>query len=74
MISREEFITEVKDIVIKTSPKEWRFEQSVFNYIEETYGLARYIQFEKRVDCFYNDSKVDDFLNIVYDLLGTELE
>jgi hypothetical protein len=39
-----------------------RYGQSVFNYIEEKYGVARYVQFNDGIDCFYNDDKVELFI------------
>lgn len=50
----EEFITDVWAEVAKC-PKSWRKGQSVFNVIDEKYGVARTVQFEDGVDCFYDD-------------------
>lgn len=45
-------------------PKEWREGQFVFNYINHVYGeLARAVQFNDNVDCFYNDSEIDKFID-----------
>lgn len=45
-------------------PKDWREGQFVFNYIEQVYGgLARAVQFNDNVDCFYNDSEIDKFID-----------
>ena len=53
-------------------PKNWREGQAVFNYIDEVYGVARIAQFKYRVDCFYNDDKIDEFITtcaeIIYNL------
>lgn len=43
-----------------------RYGQSVFNYIEEKYGVARYVQFSDGIDCFYNDSKVELFIEAAW--------
>ncbi len=43
-------------------PKDWRLGQFVFNMIDQLYGIARHIQFVEKVDCFYDDSKIDIFL------------
>lgn len=43
-------------------PKEWRRGQAVFNVIEERFGVARDVQFEDGVDCFYDDSKINEFI------------
>lgn len=53
---------------------EYRKGQAVFNYIEETYGnVARKVQFEDNVDCFYNDEQIVPFLNKVKERLGPNL-
>lgn len=43
-------------------PKDWRKGQFVFNFIDANYGVARAVQFEDRVDCFYMDNKIDEFI------------
>lgn len=43
-----------------------RYGQSIFNDIDLRYGIARTAQFEKGVDCFYDDTKVDEFLDTCY--------
>ena len=43
-------------------PKNWREGQAVFNYVDQIYGVARIVQFEDRIDCFYNDSQIDTFI------------
>lgn len=65
MLSFEEFYTDV----IKgrlNSPKDWRFGQAVFNYIEKTYGVARDVQFIDNIDCFYHDEDVERFIIASY--------
>lgn len=54
---REEVYTAMKD-----KPKEWRKGQFVFNYIDEVYDVAREVQFQDGVDCFYDDDKIYPFL------------
>ena len=39
-------------------PIHWRKGQFVFNTIDSLYGVARAVQFEDRIDCFFNDSKI----------------
>lgn len=51
---------------ISHCPKNWRKGQSVFNIIDENYGVARDVQFKDHVDCFYNDSKIEEFLIKAY--------
>ena len=54
---KEEVMTALKD-----KPKEWRDGQFVFNYINKHYGVARKVQFEDGVDCFYDDNSIDSFI------------
>lgn len=51
---------------IKTLPENWRKGQKVFNYIERKYGVARTVQFDHGVDCFYNDDIIDKFIKESY--------
>ena len=46
-------------------PKEWRDGQFVFNYIDDIYCVARHVQYYDGVDCFYDDTKIDRFLDAV---------
>jgi hypothetical protein len=54
---------------IKTLPENWRKGQKVFNYIDEKYGVARTIQFDYHIDCFYNNNLIDKFIEESYKLL-----
>ena len=55
---------------VGASPKSWRLGQKVFNAVESLYGnVAREVQFRDGVDCFYDDSKVDEFLEKAWDRL-----
>lgn len=56
-----EFVADVLEKV-KQCPKCWRKGQSVFNVVDEYYGVARTVQFVDGVDCFYVDDYIDDFL------------
>lgn len=48
-------------------PKEWRLGQSVFNVVEAFYDtVAREVQFQDGIDCFYDDTKIEDFLKAAY--------
>ena len=58
----EQFITELWEEVTK-SPKSWRKGQAVFNVIDEKWNVARNVQFEDGIDCFYNDDLVDLFID-----------
>lgn len=47
-------------------PEGWREGQFVFNVIEDYFGsVAREVQFKDKIDCFYDDSKIDQFINCV---------
>lgn len=55
-------------------PKNWREGQAVFNYIDEVYGVARIAQFQHRVDCFYDDSKIDAFIETCAKIISERYE
>ena len=61
----EKFKQEILE-ALKNKPKQWRDGQFVFNYIDEVYGVARTVQFKKGIDCFYDDSKIDAFIEACY--------
>ena len=61
----DEFRANVLTAMLK-KPKDWRDGQFVFNYIDEIYGVARYVQFSEGVDCFYDDRKIDEFIDRCY--------
>ena len=54
-----------KEIYSVPQPPYWRKGQFVFNYIDQIYDVARDVQFKDNVDCFYNDDKIDEFLECV---------
>lgn len=55
--------------------KEWRDGQFVFNVIDDVFpSLGRYIQFEKHIDCFYDDSKIDSFLEEALSYIKDNIE
>lgn len=68
MITKEEFKKEVLDFA-ENRPKNWRYGQAVFNYIDQEYGVARYVQFENGTDCFYVDDRTDEFIDKAYEAL-----
>lgn len=73
MITFEEFIQDIY-IEIGDKPKEWRKGQFVFNYIEENYGdVAREVQFIDKIDCFYNDDKIEEFIEACYKRIKDKL-
>lgn len=62
MITFEEF-NEVVKKDIKSLPDNWRYGQKVFNYIDANFlHIARDVQMIDGVDCFYDDSVVDEFI------------
>ena len=67
MITVEELKKEISEIEF---PKNWRKGQSVFNYIDNVYGIARTIQFKYGIDCFYNDDNIDEFLNKAVEIIN----
>ena len=62
-MTKEEFKEEVKSYI---GPKDWRKGQAIFNYIDEKYGVARQVQFVDHIDCFYDDSQIDAFIDACY--------
>lgn len=54
---------------IKTLPENWRKGQKVFNYIDKKYGVARTVQFDYGIDCFYSDNLVNEFINKAYECI-----
>ena len=61
----DEFVSDVMNLV-KECPKNWRKGQSVFNVIDEKYGVARNVQFIDHIDCFYDDDNIESFLTTAY--------
>ena len=51
-------------------PSHWRDGQFVFNTIDKLYKVARRVQFEDGIDCFYNNSKIDQFIIACYNRLN----
>lgn len=69
MVTLEEFIQDIYG-EMTNKPKDWRKGQFVFNYIEENYGdVAREVQFQDKIDCFYNDDKINEFIEACYNRL-----
>lgn len=54
---------------IKNLPDNWRKGQKVFNYIEKKYHIARTVQFDYGIDCFYKDDLIDKFIETSYKLI-----
>ena len=67
----EELIVKIYEVPI---PKNWRIGQFVFNRVEELFGdIARKVQFIDKVDCFYDDSQIESFLQSVLHRLNTKM-
>ena len=60
-------IKELKESIYGVQiPTHWRHGQFVFNRVEELFGeVAREVQFVDHIDCFYDDTKIDRFLDAV---------
>lgn len=67
-ITLEDFRAEVLS-AMANKPKEWRDGQFVFNYINEKYRVARYVQFINGVDCFHNDNDIESFIVKSYETM-----
>ena len=63
-----EFKQEI-EFAIQDCPSNWRYGQKVFNYLDVKYKVAREIQFNDEIDCFYDDNKVDLFIEKAYNRL-----
>ena len=68
MITYDEFVEDVYNKVA-ACPQCWRIGQSVFNVVDEYYGVARIVQFVDKIDCFYIDNNIDAFLQRAYERL-----
>ena len=66
---------QVKNVINKVDkPKNWRNGQFVFNRVEEIFGsVAREVQYQDKIDCFYLDNKIDQFIEKVCDRLNKNL-
>ena len=70
MLTYENFISGLWAAVNKC-PTNWRQGQKVFNVIDEVYGIARDVQFKDGVDCFYDDKKIDEFIEKAWNRIKT---
>jgi len=70
-MSYEQFI-EALWVCVYKCPKEWRKGQAVFNVVEQNWGVARDVQFQDGVDCFYDDSKIDQFIECAWERIKDE--
>lgn len=58
--------------VIKQMPENWRKGQKVFNAIDREFGVTRIVQFQYNIDCFYDDSKIEEFKNKTYEVVNKQ--
>lgn len=70
-MNKEKFVDFIWERVDQC-PKNWRKGQAVFNVIDEEFGVARTIQFKDGIDCFYNDSNIDSFIDMAYFYVSNE--
>lgn len=63
----EEFKNSIYSI---EKPSHWREGQFVFNTIDSLYEVARAVQFNDEIDCFYDNSKIDQFIIACYNRLN----
>jgi hypothetical protein len=66
-LTKEEFFAKI-GIAMKQMPNNWRKGQKVFNAINEEFGVARIVQFQYEIDCFNDDSKINEFKNKAYEV------
>ena len=64
-MTREEFETPIWADV-ENRPSYIRRGQQVFNSVDAVYGVARMVQFEDGVDCFFDDGMIEPFLDAAY--------
>ena len=64
-MTKEEFLLDVQEKVCDV-PREWRLGQAIFNVVEAFYGVAREVQFIDKIDCFYDDGFIDQFLEAAW--------
>ena len=67
-ITLEDFRADVLT-AMASKPQDWRDGQFVFNYINEKYRVARYVQFIDGIDCFHNDDNIDTFIVRCYETM-----
>ena len=63
----EEFKNSIYSI---EKPSNWRNGQFVFNTIDKLYKVARKVQFENKIDCFYDDEQIIPFIYSSYAVLN----
>lgn len=64
-LTLEDFKLEVLS-AMDNKPEHLRKGQFVFNHIEQKYGVGKSVQKIDGVDCFYDDKKIDEFIERSY--------
>lgn len=70
-MTKEEFISEVKSVAgkMRKDHPELRKGQAIFNVVDRSFNnIARIAQFDYGVDCFYDDSMIEPFLDKCYEI------
>ena len=74
-MTKEEFINTIKkhtELRLKEYPY-LRYGQTIFNEVAIRWNkAARDAQFNYGVDCFYDDNKVDEFLDVCWGIISEE--
>lgn len=56
-------------IVAENRSRFLRKGQAIFNYVDENYGIAREAQIVHKIDCYYFDEKIEEFIQCTYNIL-----
>lgn len=73
-LNNKEYIAFIEDVMkhMVNRPDYIRKGQAVFNYIDEKYKVARIVQFNDKIDCFYNDDMIYNFIEAAYKHIKNE--
>lgn len=71
MITKQQLRAEL-DKFLEEKPKTWRKGQAIFNYVDMKYNVAREAQYRYGIDCFYNDEKIDTFIDKCVELINQQ--
>lgn len=72
LVEKSEFISQIYKKA-GAYPKDYRIGQSIFNATNELFGVARDVQFLDEVDCFYDDTKISQFLDCAWERYKTKI-
>ena len=76
-MTKKEFVSEVKSVAeeMRKNHPELRKGQAIFNVVDKNFNnIARIAQFDYDVDCFYDDSMIEPFLDKCYELFNKMYE